>query len=102
MSSCQGHCILFQDKRKYTGELCYNRDEMDYIIYTVSGSRSDSQDNALERTAVFLSFVTTVLSFGVLAFSSFRPVHQIGLTVFIGLTVAYLASVLYGVLRDEA
>ncbi|MBR4824928.1 MAG: MMPL family transporter [Spirochaetaceae bacterium] len=75
---------------------------LDYIIYTVSGSRSDSQDTALERTAVFLSFVTTVLSFGVLAFSSFRPVHQIGLTVFIGLTVAYLASVLYGVLRNEA
>ncbi|MBO7421481.1 MAG: MMPL family transporter [Spirochaetaceae bacterium] len=74
---------------------------LDYIIYTVSGSRSDTEDNALERTAVFLSFVTTVLSFGVLAFSSFLPVHQIGLTVFIGLTVAYLASVLYGILRDE-
>ncbi len=75
---------------------------LDYIIYTVSGSRADTKDTALERTAVFLSFVTTVLSFGVLAFSSFRPVHQIGLTVFIGLTVAYLASILYGILRDEA
>ncbi|MBR6215967.1 MAG: MMPL family transporter, partial [Spirochaetaceae bacterium] len=50
---------------------------LDYIIYTVSGSRSDTEDNALERTAVFLSFVTTVLSFGVLAAFGFAGVTRV-------------------------
>lgn len=59
---------------------------MDYVIYTVESSEK------INSFAVFLSFITTELSFGALALSSFAPVHMFGLTVFVGITTAFLCA----------
>jgi len=60
---------------------------LDYMVFASSG-RGDSSGKA-----VMLSFVTTELSFGSLAFSSFRPVHIFGLTVFVGILIAYACTI---------
>jgi predicted exporter len=65
---------------------------LDYIFYLGEGSRS--RMSSLTTLGVFLSFATTALSFGVLALSSFTPVHIFGLTVFAGLTAAFTAAML--------
>ena len=62
---------------------------LDYIIYAVEGSGEDSK---LTGFAILLSFVTTALSFGALAFSNFPPVHTLGLTVFVGLLTAVITA----------
>lgn len=62
---------------------------LDYIIYMMESDR-------LQPFAILLSFVTTIISFGALALSSFMPVHLIGLSIFLGLTTAYVASWAYG------
>ena len=62
---------------------------LDYIIYAVEGSGEKSN---LTSFAILLSFVTTALSFGALAFSNFPPVYMLGLTVFVGLTTAVLIA----------
>lgn len=65
---------------------------LDYIIYmTENKNRNNSQQ--LEPFATLLSFITTDISFGALALSSFQPVHLIGLAICIGLTTAYLCSI---------
>ncbi len=88
---------------------------LDYIIYmmenekrtgttVVECSRSErietttSQNDStiLEPFATMVSFVTTIISFGALALSSFKPVHLIGLSIFIGLATAYISSFFYG------
>ena len=46
----------------------------------------------LNRVAVALSFITTALSFGALALSSFFPVQVFGLTVFAGITTAFVCA----------
>ena len=58
---------------------------LDYVIYATEGK---TRDGALSRLAILVSFATTALSFGALAFISFAPVHTIGLTVFVGLSTA--------------
>jgi predicted exporter len=71
---------------------------LDYIFY-VSESRRIT-DSPLSRTAVpaiALSFATTALSFGALSLSGFTPVRLFGLTVFTGLTAAFIASLLMSV-----
>ena len=60
---------------------------LDYMVFASSG-KGDSSGKA-----VMLSFVTTELSFGSLAFSSFRPVHIFGLTVFVGILIAYACTI---------
>ncbi|MBR0125431.1 MAG: hypothetical protein IJM03_08800, partial [Treponema sp.] len=52
------------------------------------------EECGLEPLAVLLSFVTTAISFGALAFSSFVPVHIIGLSVFAGLSAAVAVTFL--------
>ena len=79
---------------------------LDYIIYmmenekksaVVECSRSESiETSVLEPFATMVSFVTTIISFGALALSSFKPVHLIGLSIFIGLATAYVSSFFYG------
>ncbi|MBP3771635.1 MAG: hypothetical protein J6I53_02945 [Treponema sp.] len=68
---------------------------LDYIIYAVEGSgeseKADSLKN-LNSFAIVLSFITTALSFGALALSTFPPVHTLGLTVFVGLSVAVTSA----------
>ena len=82
---------------------------LDYIIYmmenekknkpVVECSRSEcieTSNSILEPFATMVSFVTTIISFGALALSSFKPVHLIGLSIFIGLATAYISSFFYG------
>ena len=60
---------------------------LDYMVF------ARSEKNSSSKKAIFLSFVTTELSFGSLVFSSFTPVHIFGLTVFIGILVAFLCAI---------
>lgn len=71
---------------------------LDYIIYMIENENRSielDQTQTLEPFAILLSFVTTAISFGALAFSNFVPVHMIGLSIFIGLTTAYFGSFFY-------
>ncbi|MEI0525440.1 hypothetical protein R4K54_05880 [Brachyspira murdochii] len=61
---------------------------IDYAIF-FSNSAADKEITFL---AVFLSMMTTVLSFGTLAFSSFIPVKSFGLFLFIGVLSSFLIS----------
>lgn len=61
---------------------------IDYIIYSVENSEK------LNTVAVLLSFLSSALSFGALALSSFAPVFMFGLAVFVGLLIAVLCTVL--------
>ena len=67
---------------------------IDYIIYVIENNhKALSKGRELESFAILLSFVTTIISFGCLALSSFQPVHLIGLSICVGLSTAYLSSV---------
>lgn len=85
---------------------------LDYIIYAVEGSEGEDNkkmgeafkelgqqtngssdfSHQIHSFAILLSFVTTALSFGALAFSDFPPVHMLGLTVFAGLSAAVVTA----------
>ena len=73
---------------------------LDYIIYMMENEKKAgkelSDEKTLEPFATMVSFVTTIISFGALALSSFKPVHLIGLSIFIGLATAYVSSFFYG------
>lgn len=62
---------------------------LDYVIYKI-----ENKENKIEDFAIILSFVTTAISFGALALSSFMPVHIIGLSIFTGLFTAFICSML--------
>ncbi|MBQ0052315.1 MAG: hypothetical protein KBT11_09690 [Treponema sp.] len=62
---------------------------LDYVIYKL-----ENKSNSLETFAIALSFVTTALSFGALALSSFVPVHVLGLSIFSGLITAFICAIL--------
>lgn len=77
---------------------------LDYIIYTVEGQREKASTTgpaqsttSLTSFAILLSFITTALSFGVLAFTSFAPVHIMGLTVSAGLIAACTTAFAFSV-----
>ena len=65
---------------------------LDYIFYMTGKKHTD--DYKLIRLAVTMSFLTTLLSFGALALSSFAPVHIFGLTVSSGLSAAFIFAML--------
>jgi len=65
---------------------------IDFNIF-ISGSKI-GKDKKLVRLAVFLSFITSILSFGILTFSSFTPVNIFGFTVAVGLTAAFTFTML--------
>lgn len=75
---------------------------LDYIIYMMENEKQSQYENktpeekTLEPFATMISFITTIISFGALALSSFKPVHYIGLSIFIGLFTAYVSSFFYG------
>lgn len=78
---------------------------LDYIIYMMENEKrlkvqaetaGGQESSVLEPFATMVSFVTTIISFGALALSSFKPVHLIGLSIFIGLATAYISSFFYG------
>jgi predicted exporter len=66
---------------------------LDYMFY-ITESEKQEDIHSLTVLAIFLSFATTALSFGALALSSFVPVHIFGLTVFSGLTTAFISAML--------
>lgn len=70
---------------------------LDYVIYMIENERRKdlSENGKLEPFAIALSFITTAVSFGSLALSSFMPVHLIGLSIFIGLTTAFVSTFFY-------
>lgn len=82
---------------------------LDYVIYMIENDKRvffrqskelaltdlETKSAKLEPFAILLSFVTTALSFASLSLSSFIPVHNIGLAVFAGLSVSYVATVFY-------
>ena len=69
---------------------------LDYIIYTQENEKTkDPTERKLEPFAIFLSFFTTIVSFGALALSSFQPVHLIGFSIFTGLCAAYFAALFH-------
>lgn len=83
---------------------------LDYIIYMMENEKKvaeSERSECIEATAVLepfatmVSFVTTIISFGALALSSFKPVHLIGLSIFIGLFTAYISSFFYGRIGRE-
>jgi predicted exporter len=70
---------------------------LDYIFYMVG--KKHGEEIRLTSLAVVLSFLTTLLSFGALALSSFTPTHIFGLTVSAGLGAAFIFAML---LQDSA
>lgn len=72
---------------------------LDYVIYMLENEKRAQANlggySPLESFAIFLSFITTVVSFGSLSFSNFKPVHNIALAIFIGLTVSYVSTFFY-------
>ena len=73
---------------------------IDFIIFM--SSSKNGKDRKFARFAVFLSFFTSCLSFGVLSFSSFTPVNIFGFTVAVGLTSAFsFAMLLQGKADDQ-
>lgn len=62
---------------------------LDYVIY-----RTQNKKDRTETFAIALSFLTTAISFGALALSSFVPVHLLGLSIFCGLAAAFVCAVL--------
>ncbi len=67
---------------------------LDYVVFMMEMKRLDRRQKAISFIAVAVSFVTSLLSFGTLVFSSFRPVHLFGLAVSIGLSSAYAFALL--------
>jgi predicted exporter len=65
---------------------------LDYIFYMTG--KKPAETARLTHLAVVLSFLTTLLSFGALAASSFVPVHDFGLTVSAGLLAAFISAML--------
>lgn len=65
---------------------------LDYVIYMQEQDCGGDGRDRTEAAAVALSFITTELSFGALAFSSFVPVHIIGLAIFSGLLAAFACT----------
>ena len=61
---------------------------IDYSLFFSKGSG----DGKITFFAVFLSMLSTVLSFGLLSFSNFAPVSHLGLSVSIGITSCFLLS----------
>lgn len=58
---------------------------LDYMVFAGNSEHSPI-------FAIAMCYVTTALSFGTLALSSFRPVHIFGVTVMIGITTAFICA----------
>ncbi len=70
---------------------------IDYVLFF-----SENRKNyAVTMLAVFLSMVTTELSFGALSLSSFAPVSQFGFSVFLGILFCFIFSPFVSQKREE-
>jgi len=65
---------------------------LDFVIFMTG--RKNEKEKILVRFAVFLSFLTSSLSFGILTFSSFTPVNIFGFTIATGLAAAFIFTML--------
>ena len=72
---------------------------MDYNIFLSGGENAKYQK--LTRLAVFLSFITSAVSFGILSFSSFAPVSILGFNVAVGLTTVFIFTMLFQGMADD-
>lgn len=68
---------------------------VDYSLFF----RETGADNPTTLLAIALSSVTTLLAFGLLAFSATTAIHAFGLTVLVGILAAFLLSPMAGWLR---
>lgn len=66
------------------------------VDYATFCAETDRAHRPVTMLAVLLDMVTTLLSFGVLAFSSVFAVHAFGLTMLIGILIAFLLAPLAG------
>lgn len=66
---------------------------VDYGIFF----RESGPDSATTLLAVVLSALTTILAFGLLAFSGTAAIHAFGVTIFVGIVVSLLVSPIAGV-----
>ncbi|MBI2255692.1 MAG: hypothetical protein HYU58_13810 [Proteobacteria bacterium] len=66
------------------------------VDYATFCAESDYARRPVTMLAVLLDMVTTLLSFGVLAFSSVFAVHAFGLTMLLGILIAFLLAPLAG------
>ncbi len=73
---------------------------LDFIIYMTGQKHGNINETNLTTLAVTMSFLTSFLSFGALAFSNFVPVHIFGLTVSAGLSAAFVSALLLGGKQD--
>ncbi|MCR5218061.1 MMPL family transporter [Treponema sp.] len=62
---------------------------LDYIIY-----KMENKESKAETFAIALSFLTTAFSFGAIMFSSFMPVHVLGVSIFVGLVTSFLLTII--------
>lgn len=67
---------------------------LDYSIFRL-GSGEKSKD------AVFMSFLSTAISFLLLSFTSFKLISSLGATLFLGITISYVASLFMIKSKDE-
>ncbi len=67
---------------------------LDYSVFRASGIKSSSD-------AVLLSCLTSVFSFLLLAFTSFKLISSLGFILSTGLTVSYLTSLLFDYKRED-
>ncbi len=75
---------------------------IDYALFLYWGTRRPtSAKNNLLLLCNSLSSITTVLSFGLLAFSQTRAVHSFGLSVFIGITACFMGTTVFLGSREE-
>ena len=75
---------------------------LDYVVFMMEMDALKRRQQAISFIAVAISYATSALSFGSLAFSSFRPVHLFGLAVFIGLTTAWCFALFMRWIRKDA
>lgn len=66
------------------------------VDYATFCAETDQAHRPVTMLAVLLDMITTLLSFGVLAFSSVFAVHAFGLTMLLGILIAFLLAPLAG------
>jgi len=71
----------------------------DFNIF-LSGSKN-KMDKKFVYLAIFLSFITSGLSFGILTFSSFAPVNIFGFTVAVGIAASFIFTMLLHGIKDD-
>jgi predicted exporter len=98
--SASGMVLVFGLGLDYTFYVIENKrrlplkSQRDFITEGETGN-SHSRNFFLTILTIVLSFLTSVLSFGALVLSDFTPIHIFGLTVFSGLTAAFIISMFF-------